>query len=316
MRWIVMARCGLPLLALVAPGAMLAQSGLPRPVISRALQADPLIYDAQLSRLDPNGRFELDLMGTGLGPDDTAHPGGFEGGYVHIYYRRVSAGNMAGAWKPCDNADCRVYGGTAKTVIHLGLAPGLIAEPGSHLQFKVWVSLGASGGDDPSQADTLASEWSAVYTVDRALAGMTKPVAPKTPPVIQRVAPAAFDLVPGKPTDWTVRIYGDHLCGGQVGVVLDGALVATPGGCSGVDSDGSFLPAHTSLLSFVLPEGWRRAGTYSLRLRASDGESNAAQVVVKALTVTRVPAPGSIPQVKPPLAKPAAIKPPPVRTPE
>ena len=105
--------------AAALPQSAAAEGGLPTPVIDHALQARPVIYDAQVRQLDSNGRFELDLLGSNLGPDDIAHPGGFEGGYVHLYVRGRGSDRSRpfSAWKRCDDDDCRLYGGPSPSGI-------------------------------------------------------------------------------------------------------------------------------------------------------------------------------------------------------
>lgn len=289
MRRVTFAALAVSCACLAQPQAALAD--LPAPVIEKAFQADPLIYDEQLTKLDGNGRFVLNLLGKNLAPDDIAHPA--NSGYVHLYMRGVDPAGRPGKWIPCgDSGDCKVYGSTSRGGINLGLNPAFyLNTPGSHLQFRLWVSQNPSEKGTPEEAAaTMAvSPWSNTYTVDRAAAGVTKAKPVPTPPTIQRVKPASFEIVPGRQLDWTVLVYGDHLCGGQVEVVLNGTVVARPGGCTGVDVDGSSLPARTSLLKFVMPEGYRRVGDYTLVLRAADGESNPMHVTVKAVTLTPMP---------------------------
>src|SRR5690242_13290529 len=121
-----------------AAAATPAMADLPRPVITGAVQATPLIYDAAVVP-DYNGRIVLDLVGTGLGPDGS-HPANGSG-YVHLFVRGVTAGMKAGKWVECGNDPCFMYGSTSPSVIHLGIRPDFyIAEPGSHLQFKLFVT--------------------------------------------------------------------------------------------------------------------------------------------------------------------------------
>lgn len=274
-----------------------AYADLPRPNIERAVQADPLIYDEQLGSLDGNGRFMLDLEGSNLGPDDTAHPGGFRGGYVHIWVRRVSAANQAGAWIACDEGDCIVYGSTSKRAIHLGLNPGLIAEPGSHLQAKVWVSFTATNAQDPAGSGVMSSQWSPIFTVDRAQAGVAKPAAVAHPPQITRIAPSDFFYFPGQAIDWTVSAYARNACGNGFYAVFggDGSPVA-PRQCTNVDIDGSRLPDGLIRVVVELPLSLRHTGNYSLVLHNPDGDSNAVPIAVRPPAMTpiqRVGAPGS-----------------------
>lgn len=299
----------LVLACLAAPTA--AHADLPQPVIEKAFQADPLIYDEQMAKLDHNGRFALTLMGRNLASDDIGHPA--NSGFVHIYARGITPDNKVGKWIPCgDSGDCKVYGSTAKSVISLGINPNFyLNTPGSHLQFRLWTSQMPSEKGTPEEAGlvTMVSAWSPIYTVDRAAAGVTKAKPVSLPPEIQRIKPGNFDLFPGRTTDWTVLIYGDHLCGGKVGVALDGRVVATPGGCSGVDVDGSYLPAHTAMLRFVLPEAYRRAGDYTLTLSGSAGSSNPVHLTVKSPQIV----PLNRPAVAPPAVqtiKPGVIRPP------
>jgi hypothetical protein len=289
-----------------------ALAALPAPVIEKAFQADPLIYDEQLTKLDANGRFVLNLMGKNLAPDDLAHPA--NSGYVHLYMRGLDPAGKAGKWIPCgEGGDCKVYGSTSRSGINLGLNPNFyLNTPGTHLQFRLWVSQGPSdkGAPEEAAATTAVSSWSNTYTVDRAAAGVTKAKPVPVPPVIQRVNPAFFEIIPGRQLDWTVLVYGDHLCGGQVDVTLNGAVVARPGGCTGVDVDGSFLPARTSLLKFVLPEAYRRSGDYTLVLRSSDGNSNPIHVTVKAMKLNPLPDRGVAPQPALQTIKPGVVVPP------
>jgi len=289
-----------------------ALAALPAPVIEKALQADPLIYDEQLTKLDTNGRFALNLMGKNLAPDDLAHPA--NSGYVHIYMRGIDPAGKAGKWIGCgESGDCKVYGSTSRSGISLGLNPNFyLKTPGSHLQFRLWVSQGPSDKASPEEASatTQVSPWSNTYTVDRAAAGVTKAKPLPVAPTIQRVKPASFEIVPGRQLDWTVLVYGDHVCGGQVDVVLNGAVVARPGGCTGVDVDGSFLPARTSLLKFVLPESHRRPGDYTLVLRSSDGSSNPMPVTVKTMKLTTLPDRGVAPSPALQTIKPGVMLPP------
>jgi hypothetical protein len=299
--------------SLVFASPALAQGGLPTPQIQRSPQAAPLIYDEQVRQLDYNGRFVLDLEGVNLGPDDTAHPGGYRGGYVHLWVRRVSSGNQAGPWRKCDdNADCFVYGSTSKNRIHLGIGPGFIAESGSHLQFKVWTSLGPTGAEDPTRSDSMASNWSPVFTVDRALAGVAKPPPPKVPPVITRMTPQTFEIAPGQTRDWTLYVYGRNVCGPDFFALFNGdeANRAVPQTCSYIDADGTRLPDGIFLMRVTVPEAYRRVGTWQVTLRTREGDSAPTPLVIKGIKMTPLPDRGVVPGPAMQQVKPVIIRPP------
>lgn len=312
MRKVALGSFGLAAGFAVFASAASAQGGLPTPQIQRSPQAAPLIYDEQVRQLDYNGRFVLDLEGVNLGPDDTSHPGGYRGGYVHLWVRRISAGNQAEPWRKCDdNADCFVYGGTSKQRIHLGIGPGFIAEPGSHLQFKVWISLGATMAEDPAVSDSMGSNWSPVFTVDRAQAGVVKPPPPKVLPVITRITPQAFEIAPGQSRDWTLLVYGRNVCGPNFFALFnsDETTKAVPQTCSVIDADGSHLPDGVYLMRVNVPEAYRRIGTWQVTLRTREGDSAPMPLEIRGMKFTPLPDRGIAPppvlqQVKPVIVRP------------
>lgn len=290
--------------ALVALGALpsgaAADGGLPLPVIDHALQARPVVYDAQLRQLDSNGRFELDLLGTNLGPDDYAHPGGFEGGYVHLYVRGrgTDRSRPFSAWKRCDDDDCRIYGGTSRSGIAVGLNPGFfLNQPQATLQFRVWVSLGATMSDDPATAQAQASDWSPVFEVNRARAGEAPPAPPPETPTIDRLGPDPLVIVPGQAGLWTLSVFGRYYSTPQLRAIFQGDRahpVAPNAHAMGIDDAGHPLPAGQSLAHFDLPEGLRRPGIYTVTIDNGSGESAPARLVVKAMDVQRVGGPARL----------------------
>jgi hypothetical protein len=63
------------------------------------------------------------------------------------------------------------------------------------------------------------------------------------------------------------------------------------------------------MLTFELPPAYRRAGDYTLVLRASDGDSNPLHLTVKNVQITPMERPGVAPPVLQPL-KPGVFRPP------
>lgn len=276
-----------------APGTVARAQGLPTPII---FKADPqMVYPNSPGWLDSNGRIPITLTGDNLSPDaDSGHPAGPDGGYQHIYLRGVSPhGDRATAWVPATAGNgCQVYGGAAQSVIFLGIDPNyFLSEPGSHLQVKLWVSMGPSSGAEPAQAGTRCSDWSAVKTIDVAPAGATKPVVvpAKEIPTITRMAPSNF-VVTDRAANYRIRIYGQYLCGEHNVVIFNGdtaGAVPAEDRCKGVDDDGTFLKAGEAVFHVTIPEKYRRStpGQLSVVVNNGEGNSNSRPITFSALTI-------------------------------
>ncbi len=253
-----------------------AHATLPTPVITRA---DPQpVYPG--AALDHNGRVALTLIGHDLGPKDgdNGHPAGYAGGYQHIFIRGVSADNIAGAWVECRPDDCVPYGSTGvdADTIHLGIAPHVLSQPGSHLQIKLWVSLGADVAGTPEEAHSQASGWSPIYTVDVARAGQAAAA-----PVILKFEPSEIGI-DGASTNWYVRLIGTGLCTSSAKIVFNGdlasALTVNPARCGTV---GSGYPSGTSLYDIEIPAALRTPGTVTVRVHSDAGDSATQTVTIR-----------------------------------
>jgi hypothetical protein len=288
------------LVAALLFAAGLRAQDLPTPIF---LRADPqMVYPNSPGWLDGNGRVVVYLQGENLSPDDDlGHPSGPDGGYQHLFIRGVSPhGDKATAWMPCTASNgCITYGGAARSVIILAADPSrFLSEPGSHLQVKLWVSLGADGADDPEHATNRHSGWSAIKTIDVAPAGATKP-APKVTsetPILTRVVPSNFTLMAPTPS-YRLRIYGDNLCGTGNTVVFNGDTahpVPAEDGCTGRDDDGSFLP-EGRLFHVTLPERYRRTtpGQLTVAIVNPQGQSQTRVITFSAMTAKAAGFPGA-----------------------
>lgn len=283
MKWMPVSLAGLMVLCVCTHGAPAWAQGtdLPTPII---FKADPqMVYPNSPGWLDSNGRIPIILSGDNLSPDaDLGHPAGPDGGYQHIYIRGVSPhGDRATAWVPAtaDNG-CQVYGGAAQTVIFLGIDPNhFLSEPGSHLQVKLWVAFTPTSASEPSGSGVLHSDWSAIKTIDVALAGVSKPVeAPpaKEIPTISRMSPSSF-VVTDRSANYRIRIYGQHLCGDHNVVIFNGDVagaVPAEDHCKGVDDDGTFLKGSEAVFHVTIPEKYRLTKPGQLTVMVNNGEGN------------------------------------------
>jgi len=265
---------------------------LPTPIF---LKADPqMVYPSSPGWLDANGRVVVYLQGENLSPDDDlGHPSGPDGGYQHLFIRGVSPhGDQATAWMPCVAANgCLTYGGAARSVIVLAADPSrFLSEPGSHLQVKLWVSLGADAADDPSRATNRHSGWSAIKTIDVAPPGAVKVVSapPVETPTLSRLAPANL-LLMDPSQSYRIRLYGQHLCGDGNTVVFNGDTanaVPAEDHCKGVDDDGSFLQGGEALFHVTIPEKYRRTspGQLTVTIVNPQGRSQSRIITFSAMT--------------------------------
>jgi hypothetical protein len=261
--------------ALLGPAGA-AHAALPTPVITHA---DPQpVYPG--AALDGNGRIALTLIGHDLGPKDgdNGHPAGYTGGYQHIFIRGVSADNKAGAWVECRPDDCVPYGSTGvyADTIHLGIAPHVLSQPGSHLQIKLWVSRGADPGNAPEEARAEASGWSPIYTVDVARPGQAAPA-----PVILKFEPSEIGI-DGASTNWYVRLIGTGLCTAAAKVVFNGdlasAVAINPARCGTV---GAGYPSGTALYDIEIPAALRKPGAVTVRMHSDAGDSATETVTIR-----------------------------------
>jgi hypothetical protein len=292
--------CAVALLGL----ASAAHAGLPTPVITHA---DPQpVYPG--AALDGNGRIALTLIGHDLGPNDgdNGHPAGYAGGYQHIFIRGVSADNLAGAWVECRPDDCVPYGstGVSRDRLNLGIAPHVLSQPGSHLQIKLWVSLGADLANTPEEAHTQASGWSPIYTVD-----VARPGAPPPAPVILKFEPSEIGI-DGAATNWYVRLIGTGLCTASAKVVFNGdlssAMAINPARCGTV---GASYPSGTALYDIEIPPALRKPGTVTVRVHSDAGDSGTQTVTIKQV-IHKLNGPAfNIPKVAEPV-QPSTTQPP------
>jgi len=268
--------CGLSCAFAVLGLAGAAHATLPTPVITHA---DPQpVYPG--GALDSNGRIALTLTGHDLGPNDgdNGHPAGYAGGYQHIFIRGVSADNRAGAWVECRPDDCVPYGstGVSRDRINLGIAPHVLSEPGSHLQIKLWVSLGADPANNPEEAHSQASGWSPIYSVDVARPGMAA-----SPPVILKFEPSEIGI-DGASTNWYVRMIGTGLCKASNRIVFNNdmgnAVAVSPSRCGTV---GSGYPSGTELYDVEIPMTLRKPGTVTVRVHGDAGDSATQSVTIR-----------------------------------
>ncbi len=290
------------ILALAGAATGTAFAALPTPVITRA-DPQPVFPGAPL---DGNGRIALTLTGHDLGPNDgdNGHPAGYAGGYQHIFIRGVSADNKAGAWVECRPDDCVPYGSTGVhgTTINLGIAPHVLSQPGSHLQIRLWVSLGADPANNPEEAHSQASGWSPIYTVDVARPGQTAAA-----PVILKFEPAEIGI-DGPSTNWYVRLIGSGLCKPSNNIVFNGdmanAIPVSPSRCGTV---GAGYPSGTELYDVEIPTDLRKPGTVTVRVHGDGGDSATETVAIKQV-MHRLNGPAvNIPRVNQPA--PAATQP-------
>lgn len=261
----------------------------------------PVISDAAVRNLDPVGRVVVIIKGDGLAPDNEGHPGGFRGGYVHLYMRGIDPAGSAGGWKRCDDGDCLVLGSTAPDTIAVALSPGFYLDRvGSRLEFRVWISWTPAEVDDPAATQIRHSPWSDVFAITRThLAGneprATAPPADPEAPSIDKVSPNPLEFGAGHPTDWTITVTGSTLCSPRLKIILnDDAANPVPGTCT---------PAGTEQqLRFALPPMLRKAGIWRLILRNSAGDSGPGLIVVKELAFVKAgnqPAPVLAPRLAP-----------------
>lgn len=267
----------------LAHGGRAAAQGhsLPTPII---VSAQPqMIYPGSQGWLDSGGRVRVVLLGENLAPNDGdhAHPTGHDGGYQHIFIRGVSPhGDKATAWVPAtaDNG-CLIYGGMFLDVVTLGIDPGrYLSEPGSHLQVKVWVSLGPTEAADPAQSTALCSGWSAIKTLDVAPAGVSKPaVAPpvQTVPTIARIEPSNITLnVPSQ--SYRIRVYGFHISTPNLKVIFNGdtaGAISPEDVPSGWDEGQTPLKDADSMFHVTIPEKYRPTTPGRLTLTLNDGST-------------------------------------------
>ena len=271
------AACCLPFIAVAFVLATPARADLPLPGITRA---DPNPVYPGVTRTDSNGRVEIVFYGHDLGPDDgdNGHPAGWRGGYQHIFIRTVSADNRAGNWAECQGDLCMPYGstGVGRDRLDLGLAPALLSQPGSHLQIKLWVSLGADGASNPEQATNQASGWSPIYTVDVAGSGQAEAA-----PVVLKMSPSEIGI-DGASSNWYIRLIGTGLCKGTSQIVFNGdmasALSVYPDRCGTVGPD---YPHGTQLYDVELPEALRKPGVVTVMVHGEGGDSAINSVTIK-----------------------------------
>lgn len=303
-----------------------AQSGLPTPVIRKA---DPqIIYVGSAGWVDSLGRVIVYLQGENLAPDDDlGHPTGPDGGYQHIFVRGVSPdGRTVSPWVPAtQDHGVRTLGASAKSVIQLGVDPShYLGQPGSHMQVKLWVSSGATSASDPSSSTAMASDWSPVFTVDVAPAGVAKPVLPPPPPPkapsLAKLSPATFTLPDPKAT-FRIKVYGTDIGGTDLRVVFNGDVagaIPQEERTHYYDDDNSLLPGGLGLFHVTVPERFRKPGPVTVFLLSRDGlRSNSVTLTFQAMAIQPTGRPGIQPQIQPPLKKavpppiapPAVVKP-------
>lgn len=264
--------------------------------VDEVVQPTPVITDDAARNLDPMGRIVFGLLGDGLAPDNEGHPGGFIGGYVHLYVRGIDASGSAGDWRRCDGGDCLVGGATSPGRILVILNPNFyMNQVGAKLQFRVWISWTPALVDDPSATLIRHSEWSDIFTVTRGHLAADAPRASAPPadpeaPAIDRVYPNPIEFGPGKPTDWVVTVTGSALCSPRLKIILnDQAQNPVPllSACAGVQSRGNAGSNGEQQIRFQLPPALQKAGVWRLLLRNSAGDSGVGLIVVKQLTFNR-----------------------------
>lgn len=278
---------GVTAIAATLSVASVSQAGisLPTPVIKNA--QPQMIYSGSPGWLDQNGRIAIGFSGDYLGPDGGSHPA--DGGYLHVYVKAVSA-TASSQWMPCNGGSCILYGNEVPSGFQMGLDPKVFLQPGNHLQIKLWVSQNADQASDPTKSLTASSDWSAIYTIDSAPPGVKPPVAPPEVPTLSKVAPVSIQVGPGTTPNWTIRLYGEHLCGGGYQAIFDGDTanpVTITEHCVGYDDDKSFLPGDLSLFHVTVPEKYRQPHVLTVVVKDSEGISNPVRVVISQIQLTK-----------------------------
>jgi len=258
-----------------------ASGSLGTPIL---LRANPqMVYPNTPENIDALGRIVIDIGGANLGPPDGDHPAQMEAGYLHVFVRGLSPSmDRATPWTPAtsDNG-VTLLGGTSLSVMALAVDPArFLSEPGSHLQVKMWVSLGPSAALEPSQAQTQCSEWSAIKTIDVAPAGATKPVPPATPNppvVITRIVPGDV-ILPAPPGGLRLKVYGQNMKSNQLSVILNGDeanAILSEDAAHYYEDDNTPIPGGLAMFHVTLPEKVVRTTPGSLRITVKNAYSTA-----------------------------------------
>lgn len=307
----------LPLAVLLAALPARAQ-GLPTPIF---LKADPqMIYAGSPGWLDAEGRIIIYLSGQNLAPNDGMdHPTGHDGGYQHLFVRGVSPkGDRVTPWVPAvwENG-ARIQGGMNSSVIILAVNPArYLSEPGSHLQLKLWTSLGPVSVDDPSRANTQSSAWSAIKTLDVAPAGAVKPtVAPPAPKptAISRIVPDTFTLMSSH--DFRIKIYGTFGTGACKVIFAGDSANPVPSEDASVGYE--MNPTWTStgpdnVFHVTIPEKYRLAKPGQLKVVVLDGSGRLTPekaITFNALTAQKTGRPEVSEPIKAQVVTPALTHP-------
>ena len=251
--------------------------GLPTPIFRKA---DPqIIYVGSPGWLDAEGRIIIHLSGENLAPNDGMdHPTGHDGGYQHLFIRGISPkADRVTPWVPAvwENG-ARIQGGMNTSVIILAVNPArYLSEPGSHLQLRLWTSLGPVIAEDPSQATAPSSGWSGTTMLDVAPAGAVKPVeappAPK-PTAISRIVPDTFTLMSSH--DFRIKIYGTFGTGACKVIFAGDSANPVPSEDASVGYEMNPTWTSTSpdnVFHVTIPEKYRLAKPGQLKVVVLDG---------------------------------------------
>jgi hypothetical protein len=242
------------------------------------------IYLGAPGAIDAQGHVLVALTGTNLAASDDNH-GAYSANYEKVWVRTQSP---RGAWTFCGtdfSSGCFLQNAGTSFVNVTVVASKFFPHAGSVMEVKMWV---ASPGPEPVNADPTtatngdSSNWSYIYAISAASSPLPPAAAQEPPPVLTRVNPAEF-AAGNSTANFRLSIYGSHICA-PVKVIFNGdvssSVIAEYAQC-GVDDNGSYLPAGTSVIHAVLPAKFHLVGPGSVSLAVDNGSGLSNALTIK-----------------------------------